>query len=107
MPSTFVSRNVIPDIAISEILCFNYFLINGKSAEKDIANKLLCKLNSCSDFFQILSNYWKRNNWDLDEIKTICYALDVCCPCLNPHYFLNQKLAYIEHINTCYLVREI
>ena len=30
-----------------------------------------------ADFYQILSNYWDRNNWDIDELKVICAVLDV------------------------------
>ena len=41
-----------------------------------------------SDFFQVLSSYWLKRKWNIEELKVICAAMDVQCPCLNPHFFL-------------------
>ena len=60
-----------------------------------------------SDIYQVLSNYWKRKNWPIEEINEICDAMSVCCPCVNPNNFLNEKPAYIFHIKNCFLLGEI
>ena len=49
----------------------------------------------CAKIYQGLSNYWKRKNWSIEEINEICDAMPVCCPCMNPNNFLNEKTAYI------------
>ena len=33
----------------------------------------------CAELDQVLSNYWKRKNWLIEEINEICNALSVCC----------------------------
>ena len=60
-----------------------------------------------SDIYLVSSNYWKRKNWSIEEINEICDALSVCCLCLNPNNFLNEKTAYIFHIKNCFLLGEI
>ena len=60
-----------------------------------------------SDIYQVLSNYWKRKNWPIEEINEIYDAMSVCCPCVNPNNFLNEKTAYIFHIKNCFLLAEI
>ena len=60
-----------------------------------------------SDIYQVLSNYWKRKNWPIEEINEIYDAMSVCCPCVNPNNFLNEKTAYIFYIKNCFLLGEI
>ena len=55
------------------------------------------------DLYQVLSNYWKRKNWSIEEINEICDAMSVCCPCMNPNNFLNEKTA----IKNCFILGEI
>ena len=60
-----------------------------------------------SDIYLVLSNYWKRKNWSIEEINEICDTLSVCCPCLNSNNFLNERTAYIFQIKNCFLLGEI
>ena len=60
-----------------------------------------------SDIYLVLSNYRKRKKKSIEDINEICDALSVCCPCLNPNNFLNEKNAYIFHIKNCFLLGKI
>ena len=61
----------------------------------------------CAEIYQVLSNYWRRKNWSTEKINEICDALSVCCPCINPNKFLNEKTPYILHIKNCFILGEI
>ena len=45
---------------------------------------------------------WKARKWDLEEFRWICSALDSNYDILNPNYFINDKVAYINHLKNCY-----
>ena len=60
-----------------------------------------------AEIYQILSDCWRNKNWPIEEIVRICDALSVCCSCINPNNFLNDKTAYIFHIKNCFLLAEI
>ena len=60
-----------------------------------------------AEIYQILSDCWRNKNWPIEEIFRICDALSVCCSCINPNNFLNDKTAYIFHIKNCFLLAEI
>ena len=105
MPSP-VFQYLIEDDSISEInslfqVLFNYWDVCSKRYRE---YTFLQVEFITFDFYQLLYNYWQRKNWDIKEWSTICSAMDVQCPCLNPHYFTDQKLAYIEHIKTCFFI---
>ena len=51
-----------------------------------------------ADFDSILTKYWHRKKWNIDDLKTICYALSVNLPYINPSLFLDKKPSYIEHL---------
>lgn len=55
-----------------------------------------------SDIYQILRNYWNRKRWDIDELNTICDALNNCYDLLDPNFSMDKKLAYIEHLKNWY-----
>ena len=57
-----------------------------------------------ADIYRVLSNYLERENWAIEEINEICDALSVCCPCMNPNNFLNEKTAYIFYIKNCFIL---
>ena len=49
-------------------------------------------------FDSILTKYWHRIKWNIEDLKTICYALSVNLPYINPSLFLDKKSSYIEHL---------
>ena len=61
----------------------------------------------CAELYQVFSNYWKRKIWLIEEINEICNVLSVCCACMNPNIFLNEKTAFIFHIKNCFILGEI
>ena len=61
----------------------------------------------CAELYQVFSNYWKRKIWLIEEINEICDVLSVCCACMNPNIFLNEKTAFIFHIKNCFILGEI
>ena len=40
--------------------------------------------------------------WDIDELEWICYNLDYNNKLFDPHNFINDKFAYVDHVKTCY-----
>lgn len=45
---------------------------------------------------------WKARKWDLEEFRWMCSALDSNYEILNPNYFINDSVAYINHLKSCY-----
>ena len=40
--------------------------------------------------------------WDIDELEWICYNLDYNNKIFDPHNLINDKVAYVDHVKTCY-----
>ena len=49
-------------------------------------------------FHSILTKYQYRKKWNIEDLKTICYALSVNLAYINPSLFLDKKPSYIEHL---------
>ena len=108
MPSP-VFPYLIVDDCISEInslfrIFFKYWDVCSKRYQE--YTSLQVEFITC-ELYQCLHDYWELKKWNIEELKTICAAMDVLYPCLNPYFFLDQKLAYIQHIKTCFILKEI
>ena len=53
--------------------------------------------------FDILRIEWEENNWDIEELKYLCLALDNLCEELNPNNFTYCQFAYFDHLKNYYL----
>ena len=40
--------------------------------------------------------------WDIDELEWICYNLDYNNKIFDPHNFINDKFAHVDHVKTSY-----
>ena len=54
----------------------------------------------------LLKIEWDKNQWDFEELKQICYTLDVKFEDLNPNYFIGKEFAYLDHVKTWYYLQE-
>ena len=52
--------------------------------------------------YMYLQEEWKVAGWDIDELEWICYNLDYNNKLFDPHNFINDKFAYVDHVKTCY-----
>ena len=52
--------------------------------------------------YMYLQEEWKVVGWDIDELEWICYNLDYNNKLFDPHNFINDKFAYVDHGKTCY-----
>ena len=43
-------------------------------------------------------NIGTEKKWDIEDLKTICYALSVNLPYINRCPFIDKKPSYIEHL---------
>ena len=59
-----------------------------------------------SGLFLLLKIEWDKNQRDFEELKHICYALDVKFEDLNPNYFIGKEFAYLDHVKTWYYLQE-
>ena len=60
--------------------------------------KIIVHASEISYFDQILTKYWNRKRWKIEDLRTICNALSENLPAINPNLFIHDKLAYIEHL---------
>ena len=97
-------NNLIPEIDSLFDLFLKYWVTCRKTGREYTSIQVEF---ICVEHYQILSNYWKRKNWFMEEINEICDAMYVCCPCMNPNNFLNEKTAYIIQIKNCFILGEI
>ena len=95
---------VIPEIDSSFFVFFKYWDIRSKRGREYTSIQVEF---ICAEFYQLLSNYWKRKKSSIEEIDVICDALSVYCPCMNPNNFLDKKTAHIFHIKNCFILGEI
>ena len=49
-----------------------------------------------------LREKWDAARWDIDELKWICYKLDYNNELFDPHNFIDDKFAYVNHVKNCY-----
>ena len=108
MPSPIFQFQTVDNL-ISEIdFLFNLFLKYWDTCRKRGREYTSIQVEFiCAELYQVLSNYRKRNNWSIEEVNEICNALSVCCPCMNPNNFLNEKTAFIFRIKNCFILGEI
>ena len=108
MPSPIFQFQTVDNL-ISEIdSLFNLFLKYWDTCRKRGREYTSIQVEFiCAELYQVLSNYRKRNNWSIKEVNEICNALSVCCPCMNPNNFLNEKTAFIFRIKNCFILGEI
>ena len=52
--------------------------------------------------FMHLRSEWEKFNWDIEELKYNCAALDNACEDLDPNYFIDCKFAYLDYLKTWY-----
>ena len=52
--------------------------------------------------FQGLRTVWEKNEWDIDELKVVCMALDCLCAEIDPNKFIGKETEYIERLKTFY-----
>ena len=52
--------------------------------------------------FAYLREKWDAARWDIDELKWICYKLGYNNELFDPHNFIDDKFAYVNHIKNCY-----
>ena len=45
---------------------------------------------------------WEKNEWDVDELKVVCMALDCVCAGIDPIKFIGKETEYIERLKTFY-----
>ena len=48
---------------------------------------------------------WEKCKWDVNELNWICEGLNNNCNLLDPTNFINDQFAYLDHIKTCYYLR--
>ena len=53
--------------------------------------ELRCELEKCK--------------WDVNELNWICEGLNNNCNLLDPTNFINDQFAYLDHVKTCYYLR--
>ena len=49
---------------------------------------------------------WDLRKWDLDKFRWICSALDAKYELLDPNYFINCPITYINHLKKCYYLEK-
>ena len=52
-----------------------------------------------------LEEEWKKNKWDIEELKWICSALDNNYSMLDLSHFLNDEFAYLDHAKKLSLLK--
>ena len=55
--------------------------------------------------FAYLREKWDAARWDIDELKWICYKLDYNNELFDPHNFIDDKFAYVNHVKNCYYLQ--
>ena len=48
---------------------------------------------------------WEECKWDVNELNWICEGLNNNCNLLDPTNFINDQFAYLDHVKTCYYLR--
>ena len=48
---------------------------------------------------------WEERKWDINKLNWICEGLNNNCNLLGPTNFINDQFAYLDHIKTCYYLR--
>ena len=49
---------------------------------------------------------WNLRKWDLDELQWICEHFDIRYELLDPKFFINDPIAYINHLQNCYFLEK-
>ena len=83
----------------SFIMFWKYWDYTSKRGTDYNAPKVVLLTNV---LFMDLRTQWEKNNWDVEELKWVCAALDHNYDILNPNYFTICNFAYLDHIKTCY-----
>ena len=74
---------------------YNYWHVFSEVFEKYTQNQIDF---ITAEFDSILTKYWLRKKWDIEDLKTICYALSANLPYINPCPFIDKKPSYIDHL---------
>ena len=53
-----------------------------------------------------LETQWNLRKWDGDQLTWICDALNVKYERLNPNYFINDRVVYMNHLQNCYYLEK-
>ena len=53
-----------------------------------------------------LETQWNLRKWDGDELIWIGDALNAKYEPLNPNYFINDRIAYMNHLQNCYYLEK-
>ena len=56
-----------------------------------------------AEFDIILTKYWYRKKWNIEYLKTICYALSVNLAYINPSLFLDKKPSTLNILKGGYI----
>ena len=80
---------------------FNYFY-KYYTSKRNTEYSTIEAVVLTSLIFTHLKIEWDALEWDIEELKWICHALDNNCSILNPYNFTDCKFAYLDHLKTCY-----
>ena len=53
-----------------------------------------------------LETQWNLRKWKGDQLTWICDALNAKYEPLNPSYFINDRIAYMNHLQDCYYLEK-
>ena len=81
---------------------YNYFVKDWDFKRNRNGYHLLQNEFLTSLVYMHLQEEWKVAGWDIDELEWICYNLDYNNKLFDPHNFINDKFAYVDHVKTCY-----
>lgn len=85
--------------------CFGYFQKScNYCRQREVHYSSLEVFVLTSIIFMKLEQEWKKDKWDIEELKWNCSALDNNYSMLDPSNFLNEHFAYLDHAN-CYLFK--
>ena len=57
--------------------------------------------------YEKLLEEWKKNKWDIEELKWICLNIDNNNTMSDPYNFVNGEWAYLNHLNNCFYLKNV
>ena len=81
----------------SIIILYSIGILKETGSDRFASNRIF---NFCSVY--AFARRVEIAGWDIDELEWICYNLDCNNKIFDPHNFINDKFAYVDHVKTCY-----